>query len=123
MAHIHSSSSNKIQSYIPKKRLPAIIMSAVFLFSLIFVKLIFVMIVEGEELQVKALDQWTRDLPSDAPRGEILDRNGEILAGTSTRYNIYVRPNSVENKEELATIIASVLGYDKNKVLEKISKL
>ncbi|MBO5777522.1 MAG: stage V sporulation protein D [Clostridia bacterium] len=80
------------------------------------------MIVEGEELQVKALDQWTRDLPSDAPRGEILDRNGEILAGTSTRYNIYVRPNSVENKEELATIIASVLGYDKNKVLEKISK-
>ena len=122
MAHIHSSSSNKIQSYIPKKRLPAIIMSAVFLFSLIFVKLIFVMIVEGEELQVKALDQWTRDLPSDAPRGEILDRNGEILAGTSTRYNIYVRPNSVENKEELATIIASVLGFDKNKVLEKISK-
>ena len=122
MAHIHSSSSNKIQSYIPKKRLPAIIMSAVFLFSLIFVKLIFVMVVEGEELQVKALDQWTRDLPSDAPRGEILDRNGEILAGTSTRYNIYVRPNSVENKEELATIIASVLGYDKNKVLEKISK-
>ncbi|MBO7326950.1 MAG: stage V sporulation protein D [Clostridia bacterium] len=80
------------------------------------------MVVEGEELQVKALDQWTRDLPSDAPRGEILDRNGEILAGTSTRYNIYVRPNSVENKEELATIIASVLGYDKNKVLEKISK-
>ena len=122
MAHIHSSSSNKIQSYIPKKRLPAIIMSAVFLFSLIFVKLIFVMVVEGEELQVKALDQWTRDLPSDAPRGKILDRNGEILAGTSTRYNIYVRPNSVENKEELATIIASVLGFDKNKVLEKISK-
>ena len=122
MAHILSSSSNKIQSYIPKKRLPAIIMSAVFLFSLIFVKLIFVMIVEGAELQVKALDQWTRDLPSDAPRGEILDRNGEILAGTSTRYNIYVRPNSVENKEELATIIASVLGFDKNKVLEKISK-
>ncbi|MBO7151895.1 MAG: stage V sporulation protein D [Clostridia bacterium] len=80
------------------------------------------MIVEGEELQVKALDQWTRDLPSDAPRGEILDRNGEILAGTSTRYNIYVRPNSVENKEELATVIASVLGFDKNKVLEKISK-
>ena len=80
------------------------------------------MVVEGEELQVKALDQWTRDLPSDAPRGEILDRNGEILAGTSTRYNIYVRPNSVENKEELATVIASVLGFDKNKVLEKISK-
>ena len=80
------------------------------------------MIVEGSDLQVKALDQWTRDLPSDAPRGEILDRNGEILAGTSTRYNIYVRPNSVDNKENLATIIAEIFGFEKSKVLEKISK-
>lgn len=122
MAHTHSSSNNKIQSYIPKKRLPAIILSAVFLFSLIFVKLIYVMIVEGSDLQVNALNQWTRDLPSDAPRGEILDRNGDILAGTSTRYNIYVRPNSVENKENLATIIAEIFGFEKSKVLEKISK-
>ena len=80
------------------------------------------MVVDGNTLQVRALDQWTRDLPSDAPRGEILDRNGEILAGTSTRYNIYVRPNSVKNKEKVATIIADVLGYEKSKVLEKISK-
>ncbi|MBR7162696.1 MAG: peptidoglycan glycosyltransferase [Clostridia bacterium] len=71
---------------------------------------------------MRALDQWTRDLPSDAPRGEILDRNGEILAGTSTRYNIYVRPNSVKDKEKVATIIADVLGYEKSIVLEKISK-
>ena len=104
------------------KRLPAIILSAVFFFSLIIVKLIFVMVVDGNTLQVRALDQWTRDLPSDAPRGEILDRNGEILAGTSTRYNIYVRPNSVKDKEKVATIIADVLGYEKSKVLEKISK-
>ena len=80
------------------------------------------MIVEGESLQVKALVQWTRDLPSDAPRGEILDRNGEILAGTSTRYNIYVRPNSVKNKEAVASAIADVLGYEKSVVIEKISK-
>lgn len=104
------------------KRLPAIILSAVFFFSLIIVKLIFVMVVDGNTLQVRALDQWTRDLPSDAPRGEILDRNGEILAGTSTRYNIYVRPNSVKDKEKVATIIADVLGYEKSKVFEKISK-
>ncbi len=121
------STSNKnqkinIQSYIPKKRLPAIILLAVFLFSLIFVKLIFVMIVDGRELQVKALDQWTRDLPSDAPRGEILDRNGEVLAGTATRYNVYVRPNSVKDKNGLAELLSGVFGYEKNKVLEKISK-
>ena len=122
MAHIHSKSNNKIQSYLPKKRLPAIILSAVFFFSLILGKLAYVMLVESESLQVKALEQWTRDLPSDAPRGEILDRNGEVLAGTLTRYNIYVRPNSVKDKEKVASAIADVLGFEKNKVLERISK-
>ncbi len=104
------------------KRLPTIILLAVFFFALIFAKLIYVMIVEGEELQVRALDQWTRDLPTDAPRGQILDRNGEILAGTTTRYNIYVRPNSVGDKEKVASVIAEVLGFEREKVLEKISK-
>ena len=122
MALIQSKSNKNIQSYLPKKRLPAIIMLAVFFFSLILAKLAYVMVVDGNSLQVKALDQWTRDLPSDAPRGQILDRNGEILAGTATRYNIYVRPNSVKNKEELASVIANVLDFDKDKVLEKISK-
>ena len=123
MAHIHTkSNNNKIQSYLPKKRLPTTILLAVFFFSLIIGKLAYVMLVEGESLQVRALDQWTRDLPSDAPRGEILDRNGEVLAGTSTRYNIYVRPNSVKDKEKVASAIADVLGFEKSKVLEKISK-
>lgn len=104
------------------KRLPAIILLAVFLFSLIIVKLVLVMLVEGEKLQLKALDQWTRDLPTDAPRGAILDRNGNVLAGTATRYNVYVRPNSVDNKDEVAEAFAEIFGYDKDKVLEKISK-
>ncbi|MBQ9107606.1 MAG: stage V sporulation protein D [Clostridia bacterium] len=92
------------------------------MFTLIFAKLIHVMLVEGKSLQVKALDQWTRDLPNDAPRGQILDRNGVVLAGTATRYNLYVRPNSATDKEGLAQCLAEVFGYDKDKVLEKISK-
>lgn len=122
MARSTSTSNKSTQSYLPKKRLLASILLAVFLFSLIFAKLIHVMLVEGKSLQVKALDQWTRDLPNDAPRGQILDRNGVVLAGTATRYNLYVRPNSATDKEGLAQCLAEIFGYDKDKVLEKISK-
>lgn len=122
MARSTSTSNKSTQSYLPKKRLLASILLAVFLFTLIFAKLIHVMLVEGKSLQVKALDQWTRDLPNDAPRGQILDRNGVVLAGTTTRYNLYVRPNSATDKEGLARCLAEVFGYDKDKVLEKISK-
>lgn len=122
MARSTSTSNKSTQSYLPKKRLLASILLAVFLFTLIFAKLIHVMLVEGKSLQVKAIDQWTRDLPNDAPRGQILDRNGVVLAGTATRYNLYVRPNSATDKEGLAQCLAEVFGYDKDKILEKISK-
>ena len=122
MARSTSTSNKSTQSYLPKKRLLASILLAVFLFTLIFAKLIHVMLVDGKSLQVKALDQWTRDLPNDAPRGQILDRNGVVLAGTATRYNLYVRPNSATDKEGLAQCLAEVFGYDKDRVLEKISK-
>ena len=122
MARSTSTSNKSTQSYLPKKRLLASLLLAVFLFTLIFAKLIHVMLVEGKSLQVKALDQWTRDLPNDAPRGQILDRNGVVLAGTATRYNLYVRPNSATDKEGLAKCLAEVFGYDKDRVLEKISK-
>ncbi len=108
--------------YNPTKRLPILILSAVFLFCAVFAKMIAVMIVEGADLQVKALSQWMRDVPTDAPRGSILDKNGTTLATTATRYNVYVRPNDANNKSELAQLIADTFGYEYNSTLEKISQ-
>ncbi len=108
--------------YNPTKRLPILILSAVFLFCAVFGKMIAVMIVEGEDLQVKALSQWMRDVPSDAPRGNIVDKNGKLLATTSTRYNVYVRPNDTDDKEDVARLLSDVFGYEYQSTLDKISK-
>ncbi|MBR2160258.1 MAG: hypothetical protein IJ938_02980 [Clostridia bacterium] len=64
-------------------------------------------------LQNYALDQWTRDLPIRANRGEIYDRNGVILATNQTSYDIYIRPRMVENDEYTAQTLSQVLGKDK----------
>ncbi len=71
---------------------------------------------------MKAIDQWLRDLPTDAPRGSILDRSGNVLASTSTRYNLYVRPSATSDKPAVAKLLSNVFGYDYEKTLEKISK-
>ncbi|MDE7372808.1 MAG: stage V sporulation protein D, partial [Clostridia bacterium] len=81
-----------------------------------------VIILDGGNLQLKALSQWLRDLPTDAPRGSILDRNGNVLASTATRYNLYVRPSATPNKPAVAQLLSNVFGYDYQKTLEKISK-
>lgn len=108
--------------YNPTKRLPAVLLLVVFLFVAVFVKMFAVIILDGGKLQMKAIDQWLRDLPTDAPRGSILDRNGSVLASTSTRYNLYVRPSATPDKPAVAKLLSNVFGYDYEKTLEKISK-
>ncbi len=108
--------------YNPTKRLSAILLLMVFLFSAIFAKMFAVIVVEGESLQVKAIDQWLRDVPTDAPRGNIVDKNGKILASTATRYNLYVRPSNTPDKEGVAKLLCEVFGYEYQSTLSKISK-
>ena len=50
-------------------------------------------------MQTKAIDQWTRELPIIARRGEIADRNGVTLVGNEDCYSVFVRARSVENAE------------------------
>ena len=54
------------------------------------VRLFIVQIINGKDMQTRALDQWTRDLALVAPRGNIYDATGDTLAVSYTTYNVYV---------------------------------
>ncbi len=120
------STSNKdkkpFKSYSPKKRLLTIFLSVVFLFVAVLVKFGFTMLYDGKDLQIKAQSEWLRSVPTDAPRGNILDRNGVALASTATRYNVYVRPNSVEDKDALITALIEVFGFDEEEIRTKLAR-
>ncbi len=93
----------------------------IFLFTAIFARLIYLQVIDNEKLQMKALDQWSRDVPLTGERGDIYDVNGRLLADTATVYTVYVRPNSVKDKAYTAQILASVLGADENKLYDRIN--
>ena len=93
-----------------------------FIFLIIGGKLVWLQIIKGRDLQAKALDQWTRDVPLSAVRGNICDCNGVILAGCNTTYTLYVRPNAASDKQGTAKAIADVLEMDYDEVYEKVSK-
>ncbi|HBK02526.1 MAG TPA: hypothetical protein DDY77_05820, partial [Clostridiales bacterium] len=78
-----------------RKRLTAIVLAAIFLFLIIAVRFFLVTAVDGDKLKAKAIDQWTRELPIKARRGEIFDSAGRVLATSATVYGVYVRPRSV----------------------------
>ena len=72
-------------------------------------------------MQIKATEQWLRDLPLSSKRGEIMDSNGVSLATTITTYDVYVRARNVTNSSELASAINSILGINYEKAYEKVT--
>ena len=80
----------------------------------------YIQIVHGKDLQSKAIDQWTRDLPVAASRGLIVDRNGVVLADNSEVYAVYLRCRLLGDVDKTAEILAETLDMDENALKEKI---
>ena len=96
-------------------------MLIIFLFTIVLGKLFYLQLFNSKELQIKAIDQWARDIPLIGERGDIFDVNGIQLADTATTYSIFVRPNSVLDKGSVAQILASILGLNKTTIYKKIN--
>lgn len=82
----------------------------------------YVQVIWSEELNYRALDQWTRELPIVAERGKITDRNGIVLADNKTAYTVYARSNAVKDKEKTATLLAQALTEKQEILYEKLTK-
>ena len=85
------------------------------------VRLFVLQIVNGSSLQLRATDQWTRDLAIVAPRGSIYDRTGSTLAVSYTTYNVYVRAREVTSPSKTATLLSQALDLDFSTVYQKVS--
>lgn len=105
-----------------QKRLLIILISIAFLFCLLFVRLFYLQLIKGGFLSGKAADQWYRDIPLSAPRGDILDRDGRQLAGNVTAYNVYARPNAVTERDRAVDVVCEALGISEAAASEKLSQ-
>lgn len=103
-----------------RKRLLALGCAVTFIFLLIIGKVFFVTVVDGEKLRVKAIDQWTRELPIKALRGKIVDRNGVVLALDESTFSVFVRTRCVKDSESVAKTLSSEFGCDYNDLLDRI---
>ncbi len=106
-----------------RKRIVAVVIILAVLMSLISLRLVYVQVINGGYLQMKATEQWTRDLPVSAERGTIKDRNGAALAISYTTYDIYVRGREVKDVNNTSKVLSDTLGLDYMKTFEKVSNV
>ncbi len=113
---------NEYSISILRKRLLAIVLAVTFIFCFLIGRFLYVQIIWSEELNYRALDQWTREIPIVAQRGLIADCNGVVLADNESRYTVFGRSNAIQNKQETAGILAGILEMDKDLLYEKLTK-
>ncbi len=112
---------NQYSITILRKRLLAISIAITFLFLFVIGRLFYVQVIWGEDLQTKAIDQWTREIPVIASRGLITDVNGVVLANNDDTYTVFVRKKAVSNIEDLAKSLAEILEMDYSFVLNRLT--
>lgn len=70
-------------------------------------RLVKIMVIDGEKYQSMASEQQLYDSLVTAPRGNIYDRNMNLLATSATAWTVYVKPNSI-NKEKNSDDVARI---------------
>lgn len=96
-------------------------MAIAFIFCLFLARFFYVQVIWKDDLNARALDQWTREIPISAGRGNIYDANGELLAGNTPAYTVYARANAVADAEGEAETLSAALGLSYEEVLEKLT--
>ncbi|MBQ3435489.1 MAG: stage V sporulation protein D [Bacilli bacterium] len=89
---------------------------------LIVLKIFYVQTFDYKKLSELAEDLWSRDLPLEASRGKIYDRNGIILADNLTTTSLVIIPNQIKNKKKTAHLLAPILNTGYDNMLQHLSK-
>ena len=96
------------------------IISIVILIAIIL-KVFYIQVFAYEKLNNLAESLWSRELPIKADRGEIVDRNGVVLATNITTVSLVVVPGQIDDPEAVAKDLADILGTDYQDMLKHVT--
>ena len=92
------------------KRIKILLFFIIIVFAIIVLKVLFIEVIDYNKLKELSESLWSRELPIEADRGKITDRNGKILADNLTTTSLVLIPNQIKNKEEVTTNLAKILN-------------
>lgn len=112
----------KNKTYNKKKILVVFLCATIMIFGLIG-RLIYLMVFDAEYYQELAEDLHEREREIKAARGEIVDRNGVVLATNRTVCTISVIHSQIEDPETVIRVLSDELKMDEADVRESVEKV
>ena len=104
------------------ERIKVIFLIIILLFILIIGRVFYIQIFDYKKLSKYASDLWSRDLPIEANRGLILDRNGVVLADNLTTTSLVLIPNQIKDKETVTKQLSEILNVTYDDMKEHVYK-
>lgn len=103
-------------------RIKIIIIGSIVLLSAVILRVFFIQLIEYNELNELANNLWNRNLPIEADRGLIYDRNGVVLADDVTTTSLVVVPNQIKDKEKVSKALSEILNVSYEEIYKHVSK-
>ena len=104
------------------ERMKVVLLIIIILFIVIIGKVFYIQVISYKKLYRYATNLWSRNLPLEANRGIIYDRNGNVLAGNITTTSLVLIPNQIKDKEYTARVLAEILNVDYENMLGHVTK-
>ncbi|PLT34302.1 stage V sporulation protein D [Bacillus sp. V5-8f] len=111
----------RVSNVTVRKRLLIALLVGLLIFLVIDIRLGIVQFYLGNWLTGQAKDSWSRNIPFEPKRGEILDRNDVPLATNVSAPTVYVIPRQVENPARTAEKLAEILDMPKETAYKEIT--
>ena len=106
-----------------KKKILVVFLCAVAIILGLIGRLVYLMIFDAEYYQGLAQALHEREREIKAARGEIVDRNGVVLATNQTVCTISVIHSQIEDEDAVTRVLASELGLEEGEVRKKVEKV
>ncbi len=93
------------------------------LLGLLLIRLWFLQVISGEQYAEAAEGNRLRTVVTDAPRGKVLDRNGELLVGNRTGTDLVVNPRELtgtRREQVLNRLAAKLDGVTASDLIERV---
>ena len=106
-----------------KKKILVVFTCAFLILTGLIGRLVYLMVFDAEYYQKRAEDLHKRERKIKAARGEIVDRNGVVLATNKTVCTISVIHSQIKEPERVTEILAKELEMDQAEVRKRVEKI
>jgi len=104
------------------ERLPILAVGIALVFAIFFMRLFQLQLILSDDLRLRSERNYVRSVRLEAPRGDILDREGRVLVTTRPAFGVGVVPNEMPDPARTLEVLAALIDADAEHLVERVGE-